>query len=250
MKYAISMLGSRRGSWSSKHFEVVKRVFEYGVWTCELGVMYSKGLDPHGDNTLYAFADASLKVPRPYGCRITMMNGAALSFKAKKQILTAPSSCWAELTELFNCSTDVRGLRNLMANLGMFQDSPSVVYQDNESAIKIANNRGSLGQTSRAMDLRTLATRNRIEDHEIQTKYRRTDKMVADMGTKALPVKPFVLFRDIMNGYALVKAAYPKKTMSKLVYNGDISEMIESLQDMKASVMLCPFVTDDGLSSL
>ena len=91
-----------------------------------------------------------------------MMNGAAVLFKAKKQTLTAPSSCWAELTELFNLSTDMRGLRNLVGELGMYQEEPSTCYGDNESAIKIANNRGSLGPTSRAMDLRTLSTRNRI----------------------------------------------------------------------------------------
>jgi hypothetical protein len=245
MKYAVSMLGSRRGAWSAKHFDVVLKVFEYGVWTCELGVMYSKGIDPHGDNTLYAFADASLKVPRPYGCRITMMNGAAICFKAKKQVLTAPSSCWAELTELFNCSTDVRGLRNLMANLGMYQDKPTMIFQDNESAIKIANNRGSLGQTSRAMDLRTLSTRNRIEDHEIRTNYRRTDKMVADMGTKALPEKPFVMFRDIMNGYAIVHAAYPNKKMSNLIYKGDVSDLVGSLKCMQTNLMLLPWFNSD-----
>jgi hypothetical protein len=242
MKYAISVLGSRRGAWGKKHFEIVLKVFEYGVFTCELGVMYSKGLDPHGDNTLYAFADASLKVPRPYGCRIVMMNGGAISFKAKKQVLTAPSSCWAEMTELFNCSTDVRGLRNLMGELGMYQEEPTVVYQDNESAIRIANNRGSLGPTSRAMDLRTLSTRNRIEDHELQTKYRRTDKMVADMGTKALPVTPFVMFRDVMNGYAIVRAAYPDKKMSELVYNGDINDILFNLERAQKRVMLLPWL--------
>ena len=40
--------------------------------------------------------------------------------------------------------------------------------------------------------------------------------MVADMGTKALPVGQFTLYRDVMNGYALVKAAYPEKELSSL----------------------------------
>ena len=93
MKYAISVLGSRRGGWSVKHFGVVLKVFEYGVHTCEIGLMYSKGLDPRGENTLYAYADASLGVPRSYGCRIVMMNGAAVSLRAKKHISTDPSTC-------------------------------------------------------------------------------------------------------------------------------------------------------------
>jgi hypothetical protein len=236
MKYSISVLGSRRGAWSKQHFAIVLKVFEYGMFTCDIGLIYSSVLDPHGKNTLYGYADASLKVPRPYGCRIVMMNGAAILLKAKKQILTAPSSCWSELTELFNLSTDMRGLRNLVGELGMYQQKPSLCYQDNESAIKIANNRGSLGPTSRAMDLRTLSTRNRIEDHEIRTKYRRTDVMIADMGTKALPENPFTKFRDVMNGYALAKAAYPEASWSPLIYGGDVKEMTVGLVSMQIKV--------------
>ena len=50
-----------------------------------------------------------------------------------------------------------------------------------------------------------------VEDHIVQTKKRSTDRMVADMGTKSLPEGQFTLYRDVMNGYALVKAAYPEK---------------------------------------
>jgi hypothetical protein len=45
--------------------------------------------------------------------------------------------------------------------------------------------------------------------------------MLADMGTKALMGDPFVKFRDAMNGCALVKAAYPDKVMSPLIYSGE-----------------------------
>ena len=236
MKYAISVLGSRRGGWSAKHFGVLLKVFEYGVHTCEIGLMFSKGLDPRGDNTLYAYADASLKVPRSYGCRIVMMNGAALSLRAKKHISTDPSTCESEMTELFYGCTDVKGLRNLMAELGMYQVRPSVIYQDNESTIKIANNRGSLGNSSRAMDLQTLRVRGMVEDHVVQTKKRTTDTMVADMGTKSLPEGPFTLYRDVMNGYALVRAAYPQKKMSPLVYSGDATNVTAALVSMQVLV--------------
>ena len=216
---------------------MVLKVFEYGVHTCEIVLMYSKGLDPRGENTLYAYADASLGVPRSYGCRIVMMmNGAAVSLRAKKHISTDPSTCKSEMTELFYCSTDVKGMRNLMAELGMYQQQPTVVYEDNESTIKIANNRGSLGVSSRAMDLQTLTVRNRIEDHVIQTKARKTDRQVADMGTKSLPEGQFVLYRDVMNGYALVKAAYPKKPMSPLIFQGDATYVTAALSVMQTVV--------------
>jgi hypothetical protein len=63
--------------------------------------------------------------------------------------------------------------------------------------------------------------RNRIEDYITQSKARKTDRQVADMGTKSLPKGQFVLHRDVMNGHALVKAAHPKKTMSPLAHEGD-----------------------------
>jgi hypothetical protein len=53
-----------------------------------------------------------------------------------------------------------------MTELGMHQEYPTVIYQDNKSTIQIANHRGSLGKTSHAMDLEILATRNRIEGHQ------------------------------------------------------------------------------------
>ena len=237
MKYSISVLGSRRGGWNKAQFEALLKVFEYGVTTCEIGVIYSKGLDPHGDNTLYAYADASLSLPRSYGCRITMMNGGAVLFKAKKQTLTAPSTVWSEMEVFYDQTTDVLGLRNLMAELGMFQQKPTPIYGDNESQQKIANNKGSLGQTSRAMDLKTLASRNRIEDHQVETRRKKSSQMPADIGTKALPVEPFVRLRDIANGYSLVKAAYPNFPMSKLVYDGKESAGETSLQEMQRIIL-------------
>ena len=199
--------------------------------------MFSKGLDPHGDNVIYACADASLTVPRPQGCSIIMMNGCCILFKTKKHVLTAVSSCAAELTEFYLCTIYIKGLRNLVFELGIPQKKATLVFQDNESAVKIVNNRGSLGIASRAMDLRTLSCRNAVEDHQVETEGKRTHLMMADMGTKALPKFPFCMFRDAMNGYALVRAAYPDLDMSPLVYSGDASKVNESLKQVQKKVM-------------
>jgi hypothetical protein len=75
MKHAASRLGSRRNGWSTKLFEVMLRTFERGLHACEIGLVFSKGLDPRGENVTHACADASLTVPRPQGCSIVMMNG-------------------------------------------------------------------------------------------------------------------------------------------------------------------------------
>ena len=227
IRYAVSLVSSRRNGWSRKHFDIVVKIYEYSLTTCEMGVMYAKGLDPHGDNVVYAHGDANHRLPRSQECRIVMMNCGALSLVSKKQTKTAPSSTCSETTSLFNTSTDVLGVRNLMTELGMHQEYPTVIYQDNKSTIQIANNRGSLGKASRAMDLEVLAIRNRIEDHEVGVEYCMSDNMNADLGTKALGLPKFPRFRDSINGYALVKAAYPDLDLPDYVY--EISDDDETL---------------------
>jgi hypothetical protein len=223
IRYAISIIGSRRVGWSAKQFGIAVKLFEYCLTTKEMGLMYSNGLDPHGKNILYSYGDANLRLPRPQGCRIGMMNSAAVSMTSKKHTRTSPATSSAELKTAFDTSTDMLGLRNLLSELGNPQIKPTILYQDNTAAIQISNNRGSLGKASRAMDLETLTIRNRIEDHQIATQYCSTLNMIADIGTKALPEAQFVKLRDMMNGYAIVKAKYPDLSLPDYVFTHDMN---------------------------
>jgi len=170
--------------------------------TREIELIYSK---VKLVNILYAHADSGFSVPRSQGCRITMMNGAAISYSytSARHTTTDDSTVAAELTEGHFASSDVMGFRTLISEVGCFQEEPTVLYQDNQPAIKIANNRGSLARKSKAMDIRVFGIRNRIEDRAVRTQYLTTLEMVADLGTKALDNKTFVYLRDLMNGYAL-----------------------------------------------
>jgi hypothetical protein len=112
----------------------------------------------------------------------------------------------AELTEQHLCACDVEGLGNLMKEIGLEQTEPTVIYQDNQAAIHIANNRGALAKKTRAMDMRTLAVRNKIEDMKVIPMCCETINMIADIGTKALEPARFELLRDAMTGYGLLEA--------------------------------------------
>jgi len=82
------------------------------------------------------------------------------------------------------------------------QTEPTVLWQDNQSAIHIAMNRGSLAKKTRALGIRILSIRNKIEDMKVVPHYLNTDKMIADIGTKALDPGRFCLLRDKLCGYA------------------------------------------------
>ena len=94
---------------------MLKKGFEYGYTTREMGLIYSKGLDPHGENIIYAYADSSHGLPRSQGCRIAMMNGASISCRSKKHALSAASTCVDELIEFAECTVDVAATRNVLA---------------------------------------------------------------------------------------------------------------------------------------
>ena len=171
----------------------------------------------HGDNTTYCFADSGHSVPRSYGCTISMMNGAVTSLSAKKHTLTATSTCHDELIEFSIAVNRMVGFRNMMCEMGLEQEQATTIYQDNEAAISIAMNRGSLSKQSRHMDRRILTARNKIEDVEVIPKYCLTARMLADIGTKALPDPQFAYLRDEINGYALVRQHHPSYPMPAYV---------------------------------
>jgi hypothetical protein len=209
MRYAISICGKHRTRWGKKQFNILKKVFEYGFTTRHMGIIYSRGLDEHGINTTYCYADSGHSLPRSYGCTVAMMNGAVISLSAKKHTLTASSTCHDELIEFSIAVNRMVGFRNMMSEMGLEQEQATTIYQDNEAAIQIALNRGALSKQSRHIERRILTARNKIEDGAVMPKHCVTGKMLADLGTKALPDSQFPYLRDHINGYTLVAMNHP-----------------------------------------
>ena len=133
------------------------------------------------------------------------MNGAATSFTSKRHTTIDDSTTAAELTEAYLASCDVEGFRNLNEEIGLRNEEPTVLYQDNQAAIQIAMNRGSLSKKTRATEIRTLMIRNKIEDFKIVPIYIETTKMLADIGTKALEPIRFISLKDQVCGYSEMK---------------------------------------------
>jgi hypothetical protein len=206
MRYAMSVLSRHRTKWGRKHFWILLKSLEYGYSTRDKGIIYLGFLESKELNRLVAYVDSSLSLPRSQGCRLILMNGAVVSFTSKRHSTTDDSTAAAELTEQHLCACDVEGLRNLMKEIGLEQMEPTIIYQDNQAAIQIANNRGALAKKTRAMEMRTLTIRNKIEDMKVIPLYCETLKMLADLGTKALDPARFEILRDAITGYGVLEA--------------------------------------------
>ena len=79
--------------------------------------------------------------------------------------------------------------------LGLLQDSPPILYEDNESCIKIVEG-ARIKSRTKHIDIKYHFVRDAIKDKVISVKYCPTAKMLADFLTKPLTDKVFTEFRD------------------------------------------------------
>ena len=226
IRHSVSMVQRHAHKWSLLHFKLALNILEYGYHTREIGLMFSRGLDENGVNILYAYADSNFEAPQSHGCSTTMMNGAAIAFRSKKDTTTSDSTMEAEFKEAFHASRDIAGLRNLMSEVGLHQVEATILNEDNKPAISVAENKGSLLKKSKSFDIAVYSLRNRIEDQEIKMRYTETIKMIADLGTKSLGVKQFEFLRDLLNGYAIVRASGRMKSNA-------LPAMVISMEELK-----------------
>ena len=81
----------------------------------------------------------------------------------------------------------------------------------------IANGEKSLGSKSRHMLIRCAKLSEHIADQDVMLKWKSTVQLIADLGTKFHGKERFEFLRDLMNGYALVRASQQEYDVPKNV---------------------------------
>ncbi|GJP73760.1 hypothetical protein CLOP_g4446 [Closterium sp. NIES-67] len=74
------------------------------------------------------------------GGYVCLLGGGAVSWRSKKQNEVGLTSCETEYMALHHGAKEVVWLRRLLEELGVGQEEPTVVFCDNESAVKLAKN--------------------------------------------------------------------------------------------------------------
>ena len=156
--FAVSELSRFVSNPGKPHLEAAKRVFRYLKKTMNLGLVYRSSPSEMPSNTLWGYVDSDWA-----GCPdsrrstsgfVFMLNGAAISWRSKRQTTVALSSAEAEFISASAMVQEVIYLRKFLANLGYPQTEPTPVFADNETCI--AWSEGSVGGSERAkhIDLR------------------------------------------------------------------------------------------------
>ena len=94
-----------------------------------------------------------------------------------------------------NVDKNSLSLRNIMEEIGYECIIPTNVHEDNDSAIKVANNPRSHDRMKH-IKLKYHLTRDAIQDKQILVKKISTSKQIADVFTKALARKEHEKFTN------------------------------------------------------
>lgn len=209
--FAVSELSRFVSNPGQIHLTAAKRIFRYLKKTISAGIQYRWFFDlPEWQrfalNVLWGFVDSDWA-----GCPDTrrstsgyalMLNGAAVSWKSKRQPTVALSSAEAEYISGSSLVQEVIYLRKLLNNLGFPQPGPTVIYADNETCI--AWSEGSIGGSDRAkhLDLRVHFLHEAVQAGHIVLRKIDTKLNCSDILTKSsVPVDRFDQFRSLLMGF-------------------------------------------------
>ena len=194
----VGKLGKFMQNPGKEHWVAVKRVLRYIKGTLTHGLVYRCS----ENFRLYGYSDADYA-----GCTETrkstsglvfLLGQCTISWRSKKQSIIAQSSTESEYVALCSAAQEAVWLRRLLAGIGFKQEGPTIIHEDNQSAISLSRNPRDHSRTKH-IDVKFHYIRKAIEDKIVDVQYLCTTEMLADTLTKALPLPKFQKFRDGMN---------------------------------------------------
>jgi hypothetical protein len=130
---------------------------------------------------------------------VLMYAGGAVGYKCKYQDVIAHSSTEAEFTAACDAGKMILFFRSLLADLGLEQHHASVLYEDNNGALLMANAQQPTRRT-RHMDIKKFALLDWVEQDLIILKSISTAENAVDGLTKPLAKQLFFRHADTIMG--------------------------------------------------
>ncbi|OWZ17082.1 Copia type Polyprotein [Phytophthora megakarya] len=186
--------------YTKEHFVMAKRVLRYLRGTCEYGLLWKKPDSP--DLHFTAYADADLGSEKDDRRSITdfvlQINGCTYAYKSHKPRIAHDDTCSTEFIAAAECSVMIVWTHNLCQELKLRRRHPTVVYQDNQSTIKVI--KATKGNYKiKGVDLKYHKMRDLYERGDFDIYYCPTTDMLADIFTKPLGTMQFCKLRKLLN---------------------------------------------------
>jgi hypothetical protein len=177
-----------------------RKVFKYLSSSRHYGLLYRP---PHpyqgGVVVLHGYCDAD------YGGDLidrksttgycTYLNDNLITWASKKQQTVALSSCESEYMAITEVAKEIMWMRHLLHELDIQVETPTTIYVDNQSAIRISENDSAHSRTKH-IDIKHHYINDLINQGEVKLEWISTDNQLADIFTKTLQPSTFISLRD------------------------------------------------------
>ncbi|KAH9090679.1 hypothetical protein Ae201684P_014473 [Aphanomyces euteiches] len=190
--FTVTLLSRHLNNPEEEHQHIAKRVLRYLQGTKDYGIRYTKqdSLDYLIELFVYADYANDATTRRSTSGYFLFLNGCLISWKSKLQNIVALSTSEAEYISMSYGLQEALWLKSLLEELELSVKLPIIVYEDNQSTIKMAEN-SALQQRTKHIDVRHHFIRDLVREHMIKIEYCPTNEMLADMLTKTLPRPKF-----------------------------------------------------------
>lgn len=218
LSYVFSSLSRYVQYPGQAHMDAALHALAYLRGTIDQGLVYTKSCDT-SHSRLWGWVDADYA-----GCQDTrkshtgyvlMLNGAAISWKSKRQSTVSLSSAESEYIAASHCSQEVVYLREILRGFNCEQTEPTIIFEDNQACIAMSENQVHR-ERSRHIDVRKYFVRDLVEEKVLKLAHCKTDEMVADALTKSLAYPSFSKHRGKMTGGIQATSLFLSKTGGSL----------------------------------
>jgi hypothetical protein len=181
---------------------MIKRILRYLAGVPHLGLIYdNKSNNSDGEVIISGYCDADwggdLVDRKSTTGYCTFINNNLISWNSKKQRTVALSSTEAEYMAINEVAKELMWLRIILKEMNVKVKTPSILYVDNQSAIKISENDTEHDRTKH-IDIRYYFIRDLISSGEMKLRWVSTGEQLADIFTKPLGGTIFTNLRDIL----------------------------------------------------
>ena len=191
----VNKLGRLVSQPTDRHWSVAKGVLRYLQGTKELSLLYRRD----EDLTLNVFVDASHadcpRTRRSTSGHLSFLGKSLVDWAVSLSSVVPHSTAESELYAADAAARNTVWLRGLLTDLGITQDGPTVLMEDNEACIKIAEGGGAFG-TKKHIAIRFFYVRDLVSDEIIKFKKIATEFQYADALTKCLARPRFLQLRS------------------------------------------------------
>jgi hypothetical protein len=182
--FAMSTLSQFLNNLGDVHWEAVKHIFQYLSGIRHYALTY--GGDRH-DLIGYTDADgATQEHRRAISSHVFLINGGAISWSSRKQELVTLSTAEAEYVAATHAAKEAIWLRRLMHELFPSVTRPTILFCDNQAALKLVQDDNYRARTKH-IDIWYHFVRQVAKSGVLELTYCPMDDMTVDIFTKALP---------------------------------------------------------------